>query len=143
MSWLNPYVILGVVLAIIAAAGGGYLKGHRDADRSAEILQLKADKAALQAQAQEARRQAEASAAIARAAADRQKEIEADAADMQAEIEDYAKLVESQKDCTCAFSADDVERLRRIGSSPRRAAPGPAGGPLILHPAPGGVSPGR
>ncbi len=143
MSWLNPWVILGVLLAILAAAGGGYVKGHRDADRSAEIEQLKRDKIQLKAQALEYQRQAAASNLIAKEAAERQKAAEADVADRQAEIEDYARIVDSQKDCSCSFSADDVERLRRIGASPRRGAANPPGSPLRLRSAPSGLPAGR
>lgn len=37
MALLNPWVILGLVLALAGAAGSGYFKGHRDAADRCEI----------------------------------------------------------------------------------------------------------
>ena len=143
MPWLNPWVILGVLLAVLGSGAGGYIKGHRDADRSAEIAAVNRELATARASLLMVEAQARAAQDIAKEAAERQKAAEADIADMQAEIEDYARIVDGQKDCSCSFSADDVKRLRDIGAAPRRASPGPAGGPIRLRSAPGGVSPGR
>lgn len=122
MPWLNPYAILGVVLAVLAAAGGGYLKGHRDADRSAEVRSLREDRATLQAQADELRRQAKAAQAIADEASERQRAAEKIVADRTAEIDDYVRRLEqSPQGCDCSLSVDDVERLRHIGTP--RASP--------------------
>ncbi len=37
MTWLDPRVWGGLLLAVVMAAGGGYWKGHHDADQSATI----------------------------------------------------------------------------------------------------------
>lgn len=143
MFGLNPYVILGVLLTFLAGSGAAYVKGYRDADRSAEISTLRKEAAALDAELLYVKAQARAAREVADAAVARQAKAEADAASMEAEIEEYARIVAEQKDCTCGFTAADIERLRRIGSATRRGAPDPAGRPLVLHPAPGGLPPGR
>lgn len=37
MTWLDPRVWGGLLLAVVLAAGGGYWKGHHDADQSATV----------------------------------------------------------------------------------------------------------
>ena len=48
MSLFNPYVLLGIVLAILSAAGSGYYKGKND-----EVTRQQLEIAALNAQARE------------------------------------------------------------------------------------------
>ncbi|VVE85813.1 DUF2514 family protein [Pandoraea sputorum] len=37
MTWLDPRLWSGLLLAVVLAAGGGYWKGHHDADQSATV----------------------------------------------------------------------------------------------------------
>lgn len=37
MSWLDPRVCGGLLIAVVLAAGSGYWKGHHDADQSATV----------------------------------------------------------------------------------------------------------
>lgn len=37
MTWLDPRLWGGLLLAVVLAAGGGYWKGHHDADQSATV----------------------------------------------------------------------------------------------------------
>lgn len=134
MFSLNPYVIIGMILALLGAGAGGYVKGYMDADRSAEIETLERDKNALEAQALEIRRQAQAAQDIADRANERQRALEQVAADKDAEIDDYVRRLSEQlrPGCDCSLSLDDVERLRHI-SAPRNSAPNPPSRPLDLR----------
>ena len=62
-SFLNPYVLIGGLVALIAVGGGGYLKGRSDcrakyeyaaiqAERDGLITAMKAEKSAREADAQ-------------------------------------------------------------------------------------------
>ena len=139
-------MIVGVLLAILSAGIGGYAKGHKDADRAAEIDTLKATQKRLEAEATELRREAQAAQSIARAAEERQQAAEALQADLQAEIDDYASLVDKEPPAAvdaCRLNPADVERLRRLGSpGPGRPAPGPPRGPLKLFTRPGAPAAG-
>lgn len=129
-----PYRILAVVVLWLATGAVGYWRGYVAADRTATIEAMAKDMARTQAEAAEWLRQAAAAKAAATAAAERQAKAEADNAAMQTEIEDYAKALAALPDCGCALTDDDVRRLRGIGATPRRDAPHPAPGPLILRP---------
>jgi hypothetical protein len=135
VPWLNPWAILGVVLALIAASGGGYLKGYRDADKSAEIAALQKEVAVHQAELLVVRAQARAAQAIAERAAERQRAAEQETADKNAEIDDYVRRLSEQPrppGCDCSLSADDIERLRHI-ANPRASAPHTPSRPLDLR----------
>ncbi len=133
MFGLNPWVILGVILTVLAAGGGGYVKGYLDADRSAEIETLERNKKATEAQLQEVRRQAQAAQDIADRANEKARAAAKVAADKDAEIEDYVRRLEQPRPgCDCSISADDVERLRRI-YDPRASPPNPPSRPLDLR----------
>ena len=139
MLGLNPWLILAVVLGLLGSFGGGYWRGYRAADQSAEIeIQGKAI-ASLQAALAEQRRQAAAAQLISEAANARQAEAERLAGDLAAEIEDYVRRLEQAPapGCTCGLNVHDVERLRHISGSrastssnqsPRPAADRPRAG---------------
>jgi hypothetical protein len=146
LTLFNPWMILGVVLTVLAAGAGGYVKGHRDADRSAEIAVLQTSLAAEKAARSEAERQALASRDIAEKAVVRQREVESDIVTMQTEIEEYAReLQQAKSPCDCAADQHDVDRLRGIATPrPGTGSARPAGAPLILRPArPGALGSGR
>ncbi|VVE07840.1 DUF2514 family protein [Pandoraea terrigena] len=47
MTLLDPRLWGAFLLAVVLAAGGGYWKGHHDADQSATVAQLKSEKESL------------------------------------------------------------------------------------------------
>ena len=151
----NPWIILGVVLTILGAAAGGYLKGHRDADRSAEIETLRTDLAAAQAVAETLKKDAQA----ARQVADEHKARADQEAALRQSFEEqanaYAQELAAQdatpvpapvpgsppvsSRCTCVFDQRDVDRLRDLGAAPAdhpAGAPGRAGNLRRTDPAP-------
>ncbi len=93
MLGLNPYVILGVLLALLGAGVAGYAKGRTDADRSAEVRALTASVKATQAQAAELTRQAAAAHQIAGESAMRERESAALAAELQGIVDEYARAL--------------------------------------------------
>lgn len=115
----SPWLILAIGASIIAAWGGGYWKGHADADRSAEVASLHAVLAQTLAAKAEMQRQARVAIDIASDATERHLRAEKAAADLQAEIEEFARERASHVNPSCAFGQRDVERLRQLG------APGP------------------
>jgi hypothetical protein len=123
---LNPWVILAVVLGLLGAFGGGYWRGYRSADKSAELEIQAAAIQSLQATLAEQRRQAGAAQLIAEAANARQAEAEKRADDIAAEIDEYVRRLKEQapaKGCDCGLNAVDVERLRHIAGPSRASSP--------------------
>lgn len=129
-----PYRILAVMALWLATGAVGYWRGYVAADRTATLEAMAKDMARVQAESAEWLRQATASQEVARAAAERQRQAEASNTAMQSEIDDYAKALAALPDCGCALNDADVQRLRNIGASPRRSAPGPPRGPLDIRP---------
>jgi small-conductance mechanosensitive channel len=124
LGWLNPWVLLGVLLALLGTAGAAYVKGRRDADRSAEIAIQAATIHSLQAALQEQRRQAAANQLIADAASAREEAMRALADDMQAEIDDYVRRLEQARaPAECALDQSDVDRLRHLATGRRASTP--------------------
>jgi hypothetical protein len=121
---MNPWVILAVVLGLLGAFGGGYWRGYRAADKSAELeIQTRAIQT-LERTLAEQRRQAGAAQLIAEAANARQVEAERRADDIAAEIDDYVRRLEQVRPaCDCGLNADDVERLRHIAGPGRASTP--------------------
>jgi hypothetical protein len=140
---LNPWLILAVLLGLIAAAGGGYWKGHRDADKSAEISSLKSAIASRDLVIEEREREAKAAARIAYDANTRAADAIAEKTSLAQQVAAYeaelAAALEAEPapppaapdapPCRCSFrlSPRDVLRDRAIGARP--PAPGPAGSP--------------
>lgn len=138
----NPYIIIAVIVGLISAAIGGYVKGYVDADRSAVIEVLKDEIKVQLAEKAELRRQAQAAQDIAKRAADRELEVRADLEQAKGQIDDYARALAAEPakppGCDCSLSGSDVDRLRGIAAprnretdptsspvSPRRTGPSP------------------
>lgn len=132
MIWFNPWLIIGILVALLGAAGGGYWKGHRDADRSAAIAMLTDEIKVQLAQKEELRRQAEAAQEIGRKATERELALRAELQSAKNDIDTYLELLASEPApppaCRCNLSPADAERLRNI-ALPRAPASGPAGRP--------------
>lgn len=150
MLGLNPYVILGVLLALLGAAAGGYWRGYTAADRSAQIRTLEAIVRAEKAQAAELSRQASAAHQIAGEAAMRERESAALATELQGIVDEYARALAAavQVDPApaepaapapvngCVLRDLDIQwfdRLRHGGPAARPVAPIPPERPAELR----------
>lgn len=133
MLWLLDLRWWGVaaVVAILAGAGS-YIKGYRDADRSAAIAMLTDEIKVQLAAKEELRRQAEAAQEIGRKATERELALRAELQSAKNDIDTYIDLLASEPApppaCRCSLSPADVDRLRSI-SRPRSPAAGPASRP--------------
>ena len=133
MFGLNPYVIIGTLLAFLAASGAAYVKGYHDADKSSQVSTLNREVADLQARLLMERAQARALQDVADRASEKARAAEQVAADKDAEIDDYVRRLEQPRPgCDCSLSADDVERLRHI-YTPRASPPNTPSRPLDLR----------
>ena len=132
MIWFNPWLIVGILVALLGTGAGGYWKGYRDADRSAAIAMLTDEIKVQLAQKEELRRQAEAAQEIGRKAAERELALRAELESAKSDIDTYLELLASEPTpppaCRCNLSPADAQRLRNI-SLPRAPASGPAGRP--------------
>lgn len=108
---------LAAAAFVILTFGVGYWKGYAAADRAAEVRQLEAELTRARAQQAEAVRQAFAANRIAADATERQRRAESDAATLQNEVDAYAAELSTRTDRACAFTADDIARLRSLARS--------------------------
>lgn len=139
----SPQAILAGLVSLLLAFGGGYWKGHRDADQSARVdaLEKQAERweaanAALTAAKDEAVRQADAARLIAKRSADRERDALVLAETRQGMLDDYLRLLDeaAAKDGAradlCALTDDDARRLRGIvEGAPGRRPDGAASPP--------------
>jgi len=140
MPFVNPWAILGVLVSLIAAAGGGYWRGYTHADRSAEVRALTVRLTASDAALTEARRQA--------AALNKISEMQTEAArwsleltqGLQEQIDDYAKALSEARavdpKAACLLGDPDVSRLNGVrngGPAARPVAPLPPARPSDIR----------
>lgn len=134
----SPQTILAGLVSLLLTFGGGYWKGHRDADQSArvEALEEQAKRweettAVLVAAKNEALRQADAARSIAKRAADRERDALVLAETRQGQLDDYLRAL-ADADAKggnadrCALTDDDARRLRGIAEGAADRHPGGA-----------------
>lgn len=110
---LEAYWRAAAIVQFIAFALLMFLIGFRIADERAENLQLKNDLAFQELQISNAKETA--------ADAERLRtEAEARAKEATEQLDEYRKRFGANPDAVCAFSVDDLERLRNLGRSKRR-----------------------
>lgn len=129
MLWLLDLRWWGVAAAFaMLASAGSYIKGYRDADRSATIEMLTSEIRKQLAEKEELRRQAAVAQDVAKKAAEREMATIEMLADVKEQVDEYARLLAdqpSQPNCDCSLSPDDARRLRGIGSDGRGQADAP------------------
>lgn len=107
------YSKAAALVQVIAWALLMFLIGFRLADERAETQQLKNDLAFQELQISNAKETA--------ADAERLRtEAEAKAKEATEQLDEYRKRFGANPDAVCAFSVDDLERLRNLGRSKRR-----------------------
>ncbi len=102
MTLFNPWVILGILASLLFAGGAGYWKGHKDADRSAEISRMTAEIGALKWAAEQATMISKDIEAAAKRDADRRAEAEKAGEDLIGEAISSAVEKQGQIDATNA-----------------------------------------
>jgi hypothetical protein len=109
---LAPYVVLARVIAYVALAAGALCLGFRIADERAETRRLKNDLAFKQMQIEDAEATAEDAKKL-------KEEADAKAAEAKGMLDDFRSKYGDDPTAACAFTPDDLERLRNL----RRAEP--------------------
>lgn len=133
----SPGAILAVVLALIAAAGGGYWRGFVAADRSAQIERLEGEAARYKQTIAgrdltigELNRRINAVHQIAGEAALRERESATLATELQGMVNDYARALQeaaqAEQPSVCTLRDADVDALNRMRHArPSGTDPGP------------------
>lgn len=103
-SFLNPYVLLGGLAALIVVGGGGYLKGRADSSAKYEY-------AAIQTERDDLKKLLDVQKIIAEADAKRATENADLLRELQEKAEDDAKNLKNG-DSVC-FSPDESDSLRK------------------------------
>jgi len=113
---LAPYVVLARFVSVLVAALLMFLIGFRVADNRAERAQMQFDLNWQRLQLE----QQEASAKDAERLKD---EARDEARKVKGEFDDYRTKFGDRPDAVCAFSPDDLERLRKLRRSIRGQGP--------------------
>lgn len=113
--WPQAYVYVkaAALVQVLAAALLFFLIGFRVADERAETRQLKNDLVFKEMQI-------ETSEATAKEAERLKAEAEASANEAKEKLDDFRKRFGDRPETVCAFTADDLERLRALGRTKRR-----------------------
>lgn len=113
--WPQAYVYAKAagLVQVAAAALLFFLVGFRVADERAETKQLKNDLAFKELQIETAE-------GTARDAERLKEEAEARAAQAKGQLDDFRKTFGNKPDDACAFTADDLERLRQLRGTQHR-----------------------
>jgi hypothetical protein len=142
ISIFNPWVLLGVLIAVISSGVSGFVYGYSQADQSALVRSYDADIARLKALNTEIVRQIEAANTALESARKRQELADADERQWKDKLAQYElelsnrpvdaeKPVEQRR--SCVLDDADIERLRQLGAPSRLAAP-VSGDPPVAPP---------
>jgi hypothetical protein len=113
---LAPYVVLSRFVSVLAAALLMFLIGFRVADNRAERAQMEFD-------LNWHRLQLEQQEATAKDAERLKDEAQNEAREAKGKLDDYRARFGDRPDAVCAFTLDDLERLRALRRSRRGQSP--------------------
>ena len=113
---MNPYLILGVVLAVILAAGGGYVRGHSAGEAEVQ-QQWDKEKTAL----------AEEHAKAQTAAREKEQELQAAADKLRQEKDREIREVNARAAALANSVRNRPERAAPAGGTAQTAGAGPGG----------------
>ena len=108
-----PYTKAALLVQVLSASMLMFLIGFRVADEHAETKQLKNDIAFKQLQIETAE-------ATAQDAERLKAEAEAKASEAKGKLDEFRRTFGDKPEADCAFTADDLERLRELGRTKRR-----------------------
>lgn len=113
MFGLNPYLIIGGMMSVIAAFGGGYVKGRVDRGRLDQTVALKVELDAQKQLVEQALRRIEDTTAALDAANQGQRAAEDARLSLQEKVKEYVDFASRQKR-SCTLTDDDTRRLRGL-----------------------------